>query len=125
MKCLMNSPSKLAQYPFSTIRFEDFHAVHQDYNPKIHWAGQFLPWHRAFLQDIESALRNECTYFYGLPYWESALDFANLMASPVFTGHLSLGGNGIGDVVVPPGGAVGSPLQWTIPNYFPTQDRTS
>ena len=105
VKCLMESDSILQdRYPASTSRYEDFLAIHQEQTPFVHWAGQFLPWHRGFLQDYEDALRNECGYTGGLPYWNTALDFLNLAGSPVLSGPLSFGGNGVGDVVVPPGG---------------------
>lgn len=95
-----------SRYPASTTRYEDFLAEHQENTPFIHFNGVFLPWHRAFLHSFETALREECLYFGGLPYWETALDFANITASPVMSGVLGLGGNGVGDVVVPPGGPV-------------------
>ncbi|CAP64745.1 uncharacterized protein PODANS_5_10090 [Podospora anserina S mat+] len=105
VKCLMNRPPALsATYPASTSRWTDFLLVHQANTPFVHWVGQFLPWHRAFLQDFEDALRNECGLIGGIPYWNPALDFANLTASPVLSGPLSFGGNGVGPVVVPPGG---------------------
>lgn len=118
MKCLMKLPSKLkAQYPVSTNRYEDFLAVHQAYTPKVHWVGQFLPWHRAFLHEFETALRNECAYFGGLPYWETSLDATNLTGSPVLSATLGLGGNGIGDTVIPEGAPVSSYLL-KFPRFF-------
>lgn len=110
VKCLMSLPSKMkSKYPASTSRYEDFISIHQENTPFVHYNGAFFPWHRAFLNDFETALRNECLYFGGLPYWETALDYADVPASPVMSGILGFGGNGVGDVVVPDGGPVSSP----------------
>ncbi|KAF2742404.1 Di-copper centre-containing protein [Sporormia fimetaria CBS 119925] len=99
VKCLMLKPSKLkATYPFSTNRFEDFLSIHQNQTPRVHYNGAFLPWHRAFLQDYENALRNECLLPFGLPYWDASLDYLDLNASPVMSTNLGHGGNGVGDV---------------------------
>ncbi|KAK0736051.1 hypothetical protein B0T21DRAFT_450894 [Apiosordaria backusii] len=92
VKCLMNCPPILqTKYPASTSRWTDFLTVHQEATPFVHW-------------EFEDALRNECGLLGGLPYWNPALDFANLTASPVLSGTLSFGGNGVGNVVVPLGG---------------------
>lgn len=88
-----------SKYPLSRSRYDDFLHIHQEYTPQIHWVGQFLPWHRAFLQDFENALQQECLYFGGLPYWNTALDYNNVAASPLMNGLLSFGGNGVGPVV--------------------------
>ncbi|KAK3995262.1 putative tyrosinase [Cladorrhinum sp. PSN332] len=100
VQCLMDSPSILSStYPASQSRYDDFLAVHQAVTPYVHWVGQFLPWHRGFLQEFEDALRDECDWTGGLPYWNTLLDFPNITASPVFTGDLSFGGNGVGPVI--------------------------
>ncbi|KAK4183341.1 putative tyrosinase [Podospora australis] len=108
VKCLMALPPKLnATYPASTSRYEDFLVVHQENTPRVHWAPMFLPWHRGFLQDFEDALRDECSYTGGLPYWNTALDFADISASPLLNGNLSFGGDGVGDFVPPEGPSSG------------------
>jgi len=59
--------------------FDDFVYVHMDLNPLIHFTGFFLPWHRAYVNDFEAALRTECGYKGAHPYWDWTLD-----ASPNF-----------------------------------------
>lgn len=107
----MTLPSKLkSQFPISKSRYDDFILTHQANTPYIHWNGAFLPWHRAFGHAFETALREECFYPFGLPYWETALDYANLTLSPVLQRKpLSFGGDGIGPITEsPPGSGIGN-----------------
>jgi len=92
VKCLNKVPHKsslttvvnltVAQIPPinpNTSHFDDFVYTHMDLNPVIHFTGLFLPWHRAYVADFELALRTECGYTGGQPYWDWTLD-----ASPNF-----------------------------------------
>ena len=52
-----------------------------------HWGPAFLPWHREFLRQFESALRKEVPGV-ASPYWDSTLDeglfAASCIKSPVY-----------------------------------------
>lgn len=58
--------------------------------------GWFLSWHRGFIWQFETALRDECGYTGAQPYWdwtENSHDFAD---HPMFDGSAtSFGGNGV------------------------------
>lgn len=57
--------------------------------------GYLLPWHRLFLWQMEQALRDECGYTAGLPYWDNARFSDDQAASRVWDGSsTSFGGNG-------------------------------
>lgn len=37
---------------------------------QIHYTGQFLPWHRLYVQTFEDELRSKCGYDGVHPYWD-------------------------------------------------------
>ncbi|KAF8253192.1 Di-copper centre-containing protein [Wilcoxina mikolae CBS 423.85] len=95
VQCLMHKPAKLSSiYPAATSRFEDFAITHQVFTPQVHWTPQFLPWHRYFLHEFEKAIRSDCSWTGGLPYWDPIRDTANLTESPIFDPVFGFGGNG-------------------------------
>ena len=54
-----------------------------------------LPWHRYFIYQWETALRDECGYTGYQPYWDWTAYSSNVSATPLFDGSvLSLGSNG-------------------------------
>lgn len=62
--------------------------------PTIHLTGNFLTWHRYYVQTFEKKLQ-ECGYTGNMPYWEWGMDINNLEKSPLFDGSAtSLGSNG-------------------------------
>ena len=112
VKCLMAKPGTLTHIASVKSRWEDFMHEHQRSTPRIHWVGQFLPWHRLFLHEYEQALRKECLYFGPLPYWDQTLDATNWAASPVFSPTLGFGGDGeFRDTGAPFGGTGGGCIQ--------------
>ncbi|KAG8925503.1 hypothetical protein FRC03_004642 [Tulasnella sp. 419] len=64
--------------------YDDFVYSHMDTNGRTHFVGSFLYWHRMYLYAFENALRTECSYKYGLPYWDWTLDVADIKHSPIF-----------------------------------------
>ncbi|CAO2658502.1 Nn.00g062250.m01.CDS01 [Neocucurbitaria sp. VM-36] len=83
-------------------RFDDHQAVHNSQTPNIHWVGHFILWHRYFVATYEKALRDECGYTNGQPYWDWSLDAEpwNLNStkpfkSAIFDRHTGFGGNGV------------------------------
>jgi tyrosinase len=65
---------------------------------ETHGTAQFLAWHRYFLHVYEEALRNDCGYKGGLPYWDWTLDWKNILEAPVWgSDDLSFGTNGTGE----------------------------
>ncbi|KAF2646810.1 Di-copper centre-containing protein [Massarina eburnea CBS 473.64] len=82
-------------------RFDDHQAVHSSQTPSIHWVGHFILWHRYFVATYEKALRTECGYTGGQPYWDWSLDAqpANLSSTKaystaIFDPTTGFGGNG-------------------------------
>ncbi|KAK8096019.1 Di-copper centre-containing protein [Apiospora kogelbergensis] len=88
-------------------RFDDHQAVHSLQTPNIHWVGHFILWHRYLVATYEKALREECGYKGGQPYWDWSLDarpddptsMASFPVDVLGPGKYSFGGNG--DPVVP------------------------
>jgi tyrosinase len=69
--------------------------MHIVYSPIIHHSGLFLTWHRFYTWLYEKALRDECGYKGGQPYWDWTLNWDDLTKSPVFDGSAySMGSNG-------------------------------
>lgn len=55
-----------------------------------------LPWHRYFVWQYETALRDECGYTGTQPYWDWTEHNDNFTNHPLFDGsQFSLGGNGV------------------------------
>ncbi|KAJ7150944.1 hypothetical protein C8R43DRAFT_493356 [Mycena crocata] len=97
VKCLQALPATVLIEAAQT-RFDDFQAVHINLTDEIHLVGQFLPWHRRFLNVFEETLRSECGFKGALPYWDWSRDvdvFNSIDKSPVFDPDHGFGGNGI------------------------------
>ncbi|KAJ4405706.1 hypothetical protein N0V91_005013 [Didymella pomorum] len=82
-------------------RFDDHEAVHNNQKPDIHWVGHFTLWHRYFVATYEKALREECGYTGGQPYWDWSLDAephspnsTKIFETDVFDPETGFGGNG-------------------------------
>ncbi|KAF2713067.1 monooxygenase [Pleomassaria siparia CBS 279.74] len=104
--CLANETTTKSGIPGVTNRFEDHLAVHHNQTPNIHWVGHFLLWHRYFVATYEKALRDECGWTGGQPYWDWSLDAepanpnsTRIFDSRIFDSYSGFGGNG--DKVVP------------------------
>ncbi|KAK0545118.1 hypothetical protein OC846_005795 [Tilletia horrida] len=92
--CLTQNPSLLAGAQtnltgFRTSLHDDFSLIHLRLFHTIHYVAAFLPWHRYFIMAREAALRH-CHYEGPLPYW----DWGNILASPILSDDLGVGGNG-------------------------------
>ncbi|KAJ7669374.1 tyrosinase [Mycena polygramma] len=92
VKCLQGLPAT-GTIQAARTRFDDFQAVHINLTDEIHLVGQFLPWHRRFLNVFEETLRDECGFSGGLPRDVEA--FNSIDKSPVFDPIHGFGGNGI------------------------------
>ncbi|PSN60538.1 Di-copper centre-containing protein [Corynespora cassiicola Philippines] len=82
-------------------RFDDHQAVHNSQTDNIHWVGHFILWHRYFVATFEKALRDECGYTGGQPYWDWSLDAepqnptsTRAFDSAIFDPNTAFGGNG-------------------------------
>jgi tyrosinase len=58
----------------SSSFYDDFVYMHMDLNFDVHFTGQFLPWHRYYVQFFEDALVKKCGYKGASPYWDWTLD---------------------------------------------------
>jgi len=68
-----------------------------DLNVEIHFTGQFLPWHRAYVWGFEKALKNKCNYSGVQPYWNWTLDAPDFYNSTILDPDPSSGFGGWGD----------------------------
>ncbi|KAH7356246.1 hypothetical protein BKA66DRAFT_251524 [Pyrenochaeta sp. MPI-SDFR-AT-0127] len=82
-------------------RYDDHVAIHNVQTPNIHWVGHFVLWHRYFVATLEAALRDECGYTGGQPYWDWSLDAephnpssTKPFESAIFDPYTGFGGNG-------------------------------
>ncbi|KAK3209470.1 hypothetical protein GRF29_69g1908836, partial [Pseudopithomyces chartarum] len=98
--CLANTTA-ISGLPGAINRFDDYHAVHAEQKPYIHWVGHFILWHRYFVATYEQALRSECGYKGAQPYWNWSLDATpdspnstTVYHPSIFGPHLAFGGNG-------------------------------
>jgi len=54
--------------------YDDLVYIHMDLNTRIHFTGQFLPWHRWYVYVFEESLKNKCGYTGVSPYWNWTID---------------------------------------------------
>ncbi|KAJ5972601.1 uncharacterized protein N7479_002519 [Penicillium vulpinum] len=100
VRCLAARPAVTSLENVVT-HFDDFQATHSDQTPNIHWVGHFVLWHRYYLATYEKALREECGYRGGQPYWNWSLDASStdnssmaIFETDVFHPTRGFGGNG-------------------------------
>ncbi|KAF2030697.1 monooxygenase [Setomelanomma holmii] len=103
--CLTNKTA-ISGIEGAVSRFDDHMAVHNRQTPAIHWVGHFILWHRYFVATYEKALRTECGYTGGQPYWDWSLDAdpqaptsTRAFDSAIFNPDNGFGGNG--DYIAP------------------------
>ncbi|KAF6752466.1 hypothetical protein DFP72DRAFT_1047232 [Ephemerocybe angulata] len=102
--CLHKLPPRV-KTGSATNRHEEFQLTHVALTPRIHFVGQFYPWHRHFVTLYSKALREECGYRGPTPYWNWSIDAeANvpLLESPLFDPVTGFGGNGVSGTYTPP-----------------------
>ncbi|KAF1992991.1 Di-copper centre-containing protein [Amniculicola lignicola CBS 123094] len=94
--CLRNLPpiSPNQVIPGARSRFDDLHAAHINQTLWVHLSAYFLPWHRLFVHAYEKALRDECGYSGGQPYWEWSAGDATPATNALFIEPGGIGGNG-------------------------------
>ncbi|KAI0165252.1 Di-copper centre-containing protein [Hypoxylon sp. FL1284] len=95
--CLAAKPPKTDRglAPGIVNRLDDFTYIHINQTNIIHQSGYLLPWHRLFLWQMETALREECGYKGYLPYWDNPRFSANQTESRLLDGSpTSFGGDG-------------------------------
>ncbi|PVH96843.1 Di-copper centre-containing protein [Periconia macrospinosa] len=98
VKCLAAKPARTDKNlaPGAVNRLDDFTYIHINQTNIIHNSGYLLPWHRIFLNQFETAMREECGYKSWLPYWDNTRFSEDPTASKVWDGsETSFGGNGI------------------------------
>jgi tyrosinase len=98
--CLNKKPA-ISEINGTIDRFSDFIGIHNVQTPYNHFVGHFLLWHRYHIATYEIALREECGYTGGQPYWDWSLDAepenptsTRLFGSEVFSPNTGFGGNG-------------------------------
>ncbi|KAF2161906.1 hypothetical protein M409DRAFT_69436 [Zasmidium cellare ATCC 36951] len=116
--CLKDKPAQTNQddFPGARTRWDDFAVGHLINVMSVHRSPWLAVWHRHYNWRLERALREECGYTGGLPYWHWSkyLD-QDINTWPLFDGsETSISGNGT--QTGPQCACVGSgPLaNWTI-----------
>lgn len=98
LKCLASQPSRTSPDLASGARnrVDDFAVAHILKWQELHFSPNLLPWHRHFIWEWEQALRNECGWAGGIPFWDWSKGAERpLEENPIFDGSAtSLSGNG-------------------------------
>jgi tyrosinase len=105
--CLKNMPPKASAEELTSYagasganhgilsRYDEYVATHIENTFKIHATADFLAWHRHFIFEFESDLKNSCGYTGTLPYWDWSVDAEAVDQSEIFNGdEYSMGSNG-------------------------------
>jgi hypothetical protein len=105
--CLKNMPPKASAEDLTSYagasganhgiksRYDEYVATHIENTFKIHNTADFLAWHRHFIFEFESDLKNSCGYTGTLPYWDWSVDAEAPDQSEIFNGdEYSMGSNG-------------------------------
>jgi len=105
----------------SSSYFDDIVYMHMDLNHRIHFTGQFLPWHRWLLQAFEESLKTKGNYTGVSPYWDWTIDALHFYESSFwkdFDPASGVGGwgNPNADFEVPNGGFHTLPLSYPSPH---------
>ncbi|EME79543.1 uncharacterized protein MYCFIDRAFT_120322, partial [Pseudocercospora fijiensis CIRAD86] len=98
LRCLKNRPGKTSTsaYPGARGRWDDLAVAHLINVQSIHRSPLLAVWHRHYIWQLERALREECGYEGGLPYWH----WSKYLDRPINTWPLfdnsetSISGNG-------------------------------
>ncbi|KAF8905208.1 hypothetical protein CPB84DRAFT_1745537 [Gymnopilus junonius] len=115
VKCLQSHPALDPPITQAQTRFDEFQAYHSHIANAVHTVGQFLPWHRLYLKNYDSALRSECGYTGTAPYWDWTQDAEansnnSISRSPVWDPLTGFGGDGV-------------PGTYTLPTDFDDDSR--
>lgn len=94
-KCLQSKPSK-AKLEAAKSRFDDLVKAHQIPALAVHGSGNFLPFHRAFVNAHELLLRTECGYKGYQPYWAEEVDIGKIFQSELLLADKEVGFGGTG-----------------------------
>ncbi|KAF8495783.1 Di-copper centre-containing protein [Russula emetica] len=105
----------------SSSYFDDIVYIHMDLNTRIHFTGQFFPWHRWYVHVFEESLKNKCNYTGVSPYWDWTIDAPNFYESSFWKDSdpkSGLGGWGDpnADYRTPDGGFHTLPLSYPSPH---------
>ncbi|KXT10998.1 hypothetical protein AC579_5005 [Pseudocercospora musae] len=98
LNCLHTKPPKTDPKlaPGCKTRYDDFVVAHIMNTYNVHFSAWLLSFHRVFIWEFEKALRDECGYKGGQPYWDWSRYVDQPMERwPMFDGSdTSLGGDG-------------------------------
>ncbi|PVU89456.1 hypothetical protein BB561_005343 [Smittium simulii] len=89
--------------------YDWFAYVHVQISSSIHGNAVFLPWHRAYIREVELTAKDYEPTF-SLPYWDASIDYSNPAKSIVFSDNY-FGGNGVGSKGCVKSGLVNN---WTV-----------
>ncbi|KAF8470986.1 Di-copper centre-containing protein [Russula ochroleuca] len=118
VKCLSQLPHDPALTP---SYYDDIVYIHMDLNTRIHWTGQFLPWHCWYIHAFEESLKNKCGYTGVSPYWNWTIDAPDFYESSFWKDPDPVSGIGgwgdpNADFAVPDGGFRNLHLSYPSPH---------
>ncbi|KAL4263581.1 Di-copper centre-containing domain superfamily protein [Pleurotus pulmonarius] len=91
------NPDDIAPVNITSSYYDDIVYLHMDLNRKesrVHGTGLFLPWHRWYIHNFESALKEKCGFNGTLPYWDWTRDAPDFLHATIFDEEYELGGCG-------------------------------
>ncbi|KAI0645622.1 Di-copper centre-containing protein [Trametes meyenii] len=74
--------------------WDDIVYIHMDLNTRIHNTGFFFPFHRFYVNAVETAMKEKCGFTGAFPYWDWSIDAHDVENSPLFQDHNPISGLG-------------------------------
>ncbi|KAI0743508.1 Di-copper centre-containing protein [Daedaleopsis nitida] len=117
------SVSNISPVNTSGSYWDDIVYIHMDLNTRIHNTGLFFPFHRFYVQAVETAMKERCGFTGVFPYWDWSIDAHDVKNSPLFrdTNPISgLGGWGdpAKDIQVQDGGFRHFEVAYPVPHVI-------
>ncbi|RPD74200.1 Di-copper centre-containing protein [Lentinus tigrinus ALCF2SS1-7] len=117
------SVSNIPSVNTSGSYWDDLVYIHMDLNTKIHSTGLFLPFHRFYVQSIETSMKERCGYTGAFPYWNWSIDAHDVQNSPLFKESDPISGLGgwgdpAKDIQVQDGGFRHLQLAYPVPHIL-------
>ncbi|KAI0745848.1 Di-copper centre-containing protein [Earliella scabrosa] len=77
------SESNIVPVNASGSYWDDIVYIHMDLNTHIHNTGFFFPFHRFYVNAVETAMKERCGFTGAFPYWDWSIDAHDVEHSPI------------------------------------------